>query len=170
MICWLPLIFSTFKTLNNWESAWVLLHLTCWQSFFCLCFLRVIYLSYCYLLFVICWWGLFYENIFRHIFTKGLPNCNWKNGIIQLFMTSSFTKRNEDVGCLGGSVVKCLTLDFSLGHDLRVVRSWEPCIGSVSGLWWVWSLLKILHLCLSALISPHTLSPASKKRGNKDEK
>ena len=48
-------------------------------------------------------------------------------------------------GCLGGSVVKCLTLDFGSVQDLMVCE-FEPRSGSVPT---VWSLLGILTLLLS---------------------
>jgi len=49
--------------------------------------------------------------------------------------------------------VKCLTLDFDSGHELRVVRApyWAPCQ--------VWHLLKILSLLL-----PHAPPSLKKKK------
>ena len=56
-------------------------------------------------------------------------------------------------------LVKCLTLDFSLGHDFRVMRSssaWVPP--------WVWSLFGILSLLLPLPFSALSLSLLSKNK------
>ena len=62
--------------------------------------------------------------------------------------------------------VKCPTLEFGLGHDLRVVRSRALCWA----LCWAWSLLKILSVCLSASVPSlfvllRALSLSQKKEG-----
>ena len=66
------------------------------------------------------------------------------------------------MGCLGDSV-KCPNIDFTPGHDLRVMRL-SPAFGSL----WVWSLLKILSLPLPLALHPlkNISSSAVEKIGN----
>ena len=69
-------------------------------------------------------------------------------------------KRNQGRGAWVARSVKCPTLDFNSGHNLRVVG-----LGPVSGsLRWVWSLLKILSLFLPLPVC--SLSLKRKKERN----
>ena len=64
---------------------------------------------------------------------------------IQSRITKTFTKVSENEGCrgpCGAQLVGCLALDFSSGHDLRVVGSSLRALHSAG------SLLEILSLSL----------------------
>ena len=61
-------------------------------------------------------------------------------------------------------LVKCPTLDFGSGHDLRVMRS-----SPVSVAWWVWSLIKILSVPLPLSLSPHLLTLYQKLKKTKNK-
>ena len=72
-------------------------------------------------------------------------------------------KKTPLLGVLGWPVTKCLSLDFSSGYDLEVVRL-RPC----RDLHWAWGLLEILSLSPSAL--PCSLGGGRERKEKKKEK
>ena len=82
---------------------------------------------------------------------------NWGQTNRQLLVLNAALESVSLRGAHVAQLVKCLTLDFSSGQDLRVLR-WSPALGSVLGPETAWDSLSA---------SPSAPSPSLKKKRRK---